>query len=162
MQVLPINSNRWPERSGKGPARRIESPKKSLSISVAIARSFEIGGICGIVKMALLPSSVNIPAPVGQFLFSAPSNFTTEDKVGSGVCSTGPAEGTCWPWAPSPIGNKHTTTPIAPIAERSARIDQFSAFNPLRLRGQSSYRQVRALRGADTAAGSWSQKPTYG
>jgi hypothetical protein len=26
----------------------------------------------GIVKSALLPSSVNIPTPVGQFLFSAP------------------------------------------------------------------------------------------
>jgi hypothetical protein len=61
-----------------------------------------------------------MPAPVGQFLFSAPSNCTTEEKVGS--CSTEPGDGACCPCATSRMGKRHIASPKTANVESGTRI----------------------------------------
>ena len=112
----------------KSVRKKIELPKKSLSISAGIARSFGTRGICAMVKSALLPSSVNIPAPVGQFLFSAPSNCATEDNVAS--CSTESGDGACCPCAPRGTGRTHVARPRIPNTESGTRIGSVSSLQP--------------------------------
>jgi hypothetical protein len=86
-------------------------------------------------------SSVNIPTPVGQFLFSAPSNFTTEDKVGS--CSTEPGDGACCPCAPSRMGKRHIASPKIANVESGTRIGFVSSLQPTPPRCESHSSQCQ-------------------
>ena len=75
VQVCPMYRNTFPELSGRADElKTVVLLDRMLSTSVGTTFSFGTAGICGIVKMALDPSRVNMPVPVGQARFSAPSN----------------------------------------------------------------------------------------